>query len=384
MKKILKLIKFILRIVNNFIPKKKCKIVFKSVPDYSGNAKALSDYIVKNHQEYKVIWLVDNVDVNHPSHVIFVKSKTIKSLWHLFTSKFISTTHNEYVGIKAYRQHHISLWHGMPFKKIGYLGESDYGRMKDYSAIRIATSEVMRSIISASFREKANNVYVTGQPRNDYLFEPIEFNDLGLNIPKEKKIVMYVPTFRFNTKDKNFSDGEEIKGNNFLRVEDYSLDELDSYLGENNYHLLLKLHPYEEQHFHGITDLTNNITVITSEHIIKKSIDLNQILPLVGVLITDYSSVYYDYLILNKPIIFLIPDKDAYSDSRSGFTLEPFDFWTPGVKVTNQSSLIKSLEQVLNGEDPYLIERITVNAIINKYSDDKNCLRVVELMKRLN
>ncbi|WP_196247633.1 CDP-glycerol glycerophosphotransferase family protein, partial [Cronobacter malonaticus] len=236
------------------------------------------------------------------------------------------------IGPVARNQRYISLWHGIPFKKICYLGENDYKGMIDYSAIRIATSEVMRSIISASFREKANNVYITGQPRNDFLFKPIKLADVGLELCKNKKIIMLAPTFRMNNEDKRYSDGAEITDNNFLRVDDFSLNEIDGYLEKNNAHLILKLHPYEEEYFRGVATLSSNITIISSEELTQKNIDLNQLLSLTDILITDYSSIYLDYLILNKPLVFLVPDVDTYSSSRGGFTLEPFDFWTPGDK----------------------------------------------------
>ncbi|EHT8035315.1 CDP-glycerol glycerophosphotransferase family protein, partial [Escherichia coli] len=194
---------------------------------------------------------------------------------YYFTSKYVITTHNEMIGPIATNQKYISLWHGMPFKKICYLGENDHQGMIDYSAIRIATSEVMRSIISASFREKANNVYITGQPRNDFLFKPISLTDIGIKSIKNKKIVMFAPTFRMNNEDIRYSDGAEIIDNNFLRVNDFCMEEIDYYLEQSNLHLILKLHPYEEEYFRGIATLSSNITIISSDELTQKNIDLN-------------------------------------------------------------------------------------------------------------
>ncbi|ELY7488452.1 CDP-glycerol glycerophosphotransferase family protein [Cronobacter turicensis] len=369
-------------LLNYFIPKKNNRIFFKSKPDYSGNCKALSDYIIENNLPYHIVWSLKK-DINQ-SNFSKVMTGSLKEYYYYFTSKYIITTHNEMIGPVARNQRYISLWHGMPFKKICYLGENDYKGMIDYSAIRIATSEVMRSIISASFREKANNVYITGQPRNDFLFKPIELADVGLESCKNKKIIMLAPTFRMNNEDKRYSDGVEITDNNFLRVDDFSLNEIDGYLEKNNAHLILKLHPYEEEHFRGVATLSSNITIISSEELTQKNIDLNQLLSLIDILITDYSSIYLDYLILNKPIVFLVPDVDAYSSSRGGFTLEPFDFWTPGDKVNNQNSLLESIDKIISGNDEYTERRGQVNSIINKYDDANSSQRVVELMKSLS
>lgn len=377
-----KIISKTISLFNYFIPKKKNRIFFKSKPDYSGNCKALSDYIIEKKLPYHIVWSVKK-EINQKG-ITVVRAGSLKEFFYYFTSKYVITTHNEMIGPIATNQKYISLWHGMPFKKICYLGESDHQGMIDYSAIRIATSEVMRSIISASFREKANNVYITGQPRNDFLFKPISLTDIGIKSIKNKKIVMFAPTFRMNNEDIRYSDGAEIIDNNFLRVNDFCMEEIDYYLEQSNLHLILKLHPYEEEYFRGIATLSSNITIISSDELTQKNIDLNQLLSLVDILITDYSSIYLDYLILNKPLIFLVPDVDAYSSSRGGFTLEPFDFWTPGDKVSCQKSLLNSINKIITGNDEYAEKRNQINLIINKYSDANNSQRVIELMKSLS
>lgn len=207
---------------------------------------------------------------------------------------------------------------------------------------------------------------------------------IGIKSIKNKKIVMFAPTFRMNNEDIRYSDGAEIIDNNFLRVNDFCMEEIDYYLEQSNLHLILKLHPYEEEYFRGIATLSSNITIISSDELTQKNIDLNQLLSLVDILITDYSSIYLDYLILNKPLIFLVPDVDAYSSARGGFTLEPFDFWTPGDKVSCQRSLLNSINKIITGNDEYAEKRNQINLIINKYSDANNSQRVIELMKSLS
>lgn len=380
-KNLRKFVSVVISTLSTIVPKKNDRVFFKSKPDFSGNCKALSDYILENKIPYEIIWST-KTSINYDG-IFEVSSGSLKELYYYFTSKYVITTHNEMIGPIAKNQKYISLWHGMPFKKICYLGEYDYKGMIDYSAIRIATSEIMRSIISASFREKANNVYITGQPRNDYLFKPVTLSHLGIKHCENKKIILFTPTFRMNNEDKKYSDGKNIDDNNFLRVEDFDLEQLDAYLIRTNSYLILKLHPYEEEYFKGVSELSDNITIICSNDLKNRGIDLNQILPLADILITDYSSIYLDYLILNKPIIFLVPDVDSYSSSRGGFTLEPFNFWTPGSKVNSQHALLDAIEEIILEKDCYIEKRQEVNAIINKYNDGNNSQRVIELMKSL-
>ncbi|MFS1582175.1 MAG: CDP-glycerol glycerophosphotransferase family protein [Candidatus Arsenophonus phytopathogenicus] len=215
-----------------------------------------------------------------------IKSGTLKSFYHYFTSKYIVTTHNEMIGTTSSSQIYVSLWHGMPLKKIGYLGFDSVG-MEDYSTNRIATSEIMRSIISPCFREKANNVYITGQPRNDFLFEnrAIDFIDKTSKTNRKKRI--FTPTFRENQTSLKYSDGDEIKENNFFRVTDFNIEALDAFLDENNAELFIKLHPFEEKIFIS-TELTKNITIIKTETLQEINLDINHLLNKMDILITNY------------------------------------------------------------------------------------------------
>ncbi|MEY0247672.1 CDP-glycerol glycerophosphotransferase family protein [Morganella morganii] len=373
-KKAIRFIKLFIGLVNSCIPKYSKRVLFKTIPDYTGNGKAFSDYLIANKSEYEVVWIT-NISTTLCPGVRHVKKGTLLSLWFYFTSKYVITTHNEMISTKGRNQIYISLWHGMPFKKICYLGDFDYQGMEDYSSLRIATSEVMRSVISACFREKANNVYITGQPRNDFIFDnSLSLKQLG--IQKEfKKIVFYAPTFRENQTDLIFSNGKKITNNNFLRTDDFNLNVLNEFLLEIDTLLLLKLHPFEERGFNK-KDLATNIKVIKSDLLNDLGLDINHVLAITDILVSDYSSVYFDFMLKNKPIVFLVPDKDEYSKSRGGFILEPFDFWTPGEKVTSQVGLLEEITKLIQGDDLYKEKRLEVNSIINKYSDNKNSERV--------
>lgn len=363
-------------LVNSCIPKYKKRVVIKSIPDFTGNAKAFSDYMVANQIEFEIIWIVENFTICPPS-VRLVKRGSMQALWVYFTSKYVITTHNEMISTKALNQTYISLWHGMPFKKICYLGEYDYQGMEDYSSLRIATSEMMRSVISACFREKANNVYITGQPRNDFIFDSeISLEKLGI-VGEFKTVVFYAPTFRENKANLSYSNGERIVGNNFIRTFDFDIQKLNGFFAEKEILLLLKLHPFEEKSFDQ-TNLASNIKIITSQLLSRLQLDVNHVLAISDILISDYSSVYFDFMIRDRPIIFLVPDKNDYSKYRGGFALEPFDFWTPGEKVTTQDELLKQITQLMNGEDHYSDRRKEINSIVNKFSDNQNCKRVFD------
>ena len=95
------------------------------------------------------------------------------------------------------------------------------------------------------------------------------------------------------------------------------------------------------------------------------------------ILITDYSSIYFDYLLLNRPIIFIPLDLEEYAQTR-GFLLEPYDFWAPGPKVTTVDALIDEIRKCLADPACYEEERVVVNNLINRFQDGNSSRRVWE------
>ena len=375
-KKILsKAAKKIVSCVNGMVPKNKKRVIFITNPDFTGNGMAFYDFLHDNHKDYELIWFLKNMDeTDHVQGVTYVRQNSLQAFWIYLRSKYIITTHNEMIGIKSANQVYLSLWHGMPLKKIGYLADSEASNMEAYSAERIATSELMRAIIASSFKEDASKVHVMGQPRNDYLFNKVNILD---SIPENYKKILYMPTFRQNTNNSNFSDGKGIENNNFFRVKDFDLLALNAFLEQNKCVMYLKFHPFEERLLPDNLE-SQYIKVITSTYCKSRKIDINSILAEIDLLITDYSSVYFDYLILNRPMIFLTPDIQEYSLQRGGYTLEPVEYWMPGKHVTLQSEVLQEIEKLFKSEDEFSIKRQEINSLINRYSDANNCQRLYD------
>lgn len=385
-KNIIKYLKKAFGIFNALIPKDEKKVVFKSVPDFTGNCMALSDYIINNKKDFKIVWLhksVETPNLMKADNITFIRMQGFRWLYHFFTSKHIVTTHNEMVGIKATNQNYLSLWHGMPLKKICYLAQNEVSFMEDYSAKRIATSEIMKSIISAAFHEKANNVHITGQPRNDFLFQEKDLKGAGIKINNDEKVIVYAPTYRHNKYSEKYSNGDRILGEDIFRFQSKDLNELNGFLKINSIKLLVKLHPFEEDSLKTLD--YSNIQIIRSESLKKINLDINHLLYYADCLLTDYSSTYIDYLILNRPIGFVIPDYEAYQNFRGGFTLEPAEYWMPGKKIKNESELIDFIRtEILESNDTYKEQRELVNKSLNTYSKDNSERVFIKLIENNN
>jgi len=103
--------------------------------------------------------------------------------------------------------------------------------------------------------------------------------------------------------------------------------------------------------------------------------DPYQILSAADLLITDYSSVYFDYLLLDRPTVFVPVDVDQYRAAR-GFLLEPYEFWTPGPKVLDQEALEAEIRASLDDPTHGADQRHLINSIINQVADNSSCERV--------
>lgn len=383
---------YLLRFINRLIPKDKTRIIFSSYPDnFADNPKALSEYISKEHNGiYKLIWAIPGTDNHNSKNNKFniINTHSVRGLYEIFRSKFIITSNNAYSSLSSSNQILVNLWHGMPLKGMGYLDNFEdekqlnyIKRTWGYDDVVIATSPIMKNVISACVSRNPRKIYVTGQPRNDKLFYANGKDNLtellGSDISKNSKIILYCPTYRIW--------GNRIEGNpkkdDIFDFEDFDETEFMRYLIKNNILFLLKLHPFEEKLYLSKFKSNKNIKVLTSEIFLSNFLDLYDILNSVDLMITDYSSLYFDFLLLDRPILFTPNDIQEYS--KRGFALEPYDFWTPGPKVFSFSKLIEELQNFSDNSNYYKTERKTINELVNTYKDGNSSERVWSIIKKM-
>jgi len=389
----------VLRVINRIVPKRHNQILFASIPDFSDNAKALFEYMANNKvisSKYHLLWTIGKKEMIEKLQQAGIKAyvqKSIMGLCQFFRSKYIIVTHNQYGGFKTDNQFLINLWHGMPLKAMGFVDNLedkknllDLKRGTKVIDILIATSTITKSALIACFLIDPKKVYITGQPRNDKLFSSKSklnlMKLLQIDISKYNNVILFAPTFR------KWGDRTEgmLRDKNIFNFPDYDNDELCNFLKINKALLLVKLHPIEESlylsKFKEQFKQEYNVIFISTRMLQENLVDLYDILGAIDILITDYSSIYFDFLLLNRPIIFISTDLEEYSMSR-GLILEPYDFWTPGPKTTTFQDFIRELNNFLINPRYYEEKRIIVNNIINKYQDDKSCERVWEIIKQL-
>ncbi|MBC7119366.1 MAG: CDP-glycerol glycerophosphotransferase family protein [Methanobacteriaceae archaeon] len=299
-------------------------------------------------------------------------------MWEFLRSKYIVTSHAYLFSIKAKNQVYVNIGHGMPLKAMGAIKKMDGYSLssKDSNYYLIATSTIMKNALAACFNQDPRRIFVTGQPRNDKLFKNSNSLErlLNINLNDYKKIILFLPTFRRSTKEIN----GELTSPNFS-LPDFNREAFSQFLQSNQVLLLAKFHPFEESIAKPYFKKMSNTILITNEMLQKNFMTLYDILGCIDILITDYSSVYFDFLLLDRPIIFIVHDLEEYRERR-GFTLEPFEFWTPGPKVKNFKKFLEELEKSIKNPKYYQKERRIINNLVNYYKDDKSAERIYKLV----
>jgi CDP-glycerol glycerophosphotransferase (TagB/SpsB family) len=355
---------------------------------YADNSKYLFEYVNRDHPDVRAVWLTKDAATRDLVSRHGYEAHLIGSLQGLFLRALsgvwiVTTTHmvdlNTYYTWPFGRVMIVQLWHGTPLKKIGY--DLEKNRMHPAAALPrfqvlpfnaqtgktdlyIAASEEVRTKIATAFKVARDQVRVTGYPRTDAFFKAdgheAPVMDALLSLKNDHLLGIYLPTHR-------------LEGRESLVSLMSGLSAINAALAELRVVLLVK------PHFHHTADegmlgfnLTN-VRFITDE-------DINQdpypVLPDTDFLITDYSSVYFDYLLLDRPVIFAPLDVERYAD------LEPlyydYNAVTPGPKGRNWQEILTFIEDIAKKRDAYAVERERVNRVFNEYRDGDSSKRVYE------
>lgn len=281
----------------------------------------------------------------------------------------------------------VNLWHGIPLKKINKDNKFDETRNPSnlYKTLRwtirriqnekpshyyTATSKIVKDIFESAFRATPERILICGYPRNDILFENeylinknqvvVDSYEFYKDINKIKEegtnVIIYMPTFRASEEQ-------------FFEI--IKLEKLNQFLRDNNTILLVKAH-----HMSRITKEFANIRYSNILNI-KATDDPYPFLNISDMLITDYSSVYFDFLLTDRPIIFFPYDLEIYrSESRELYY--EYDSVTPGPRSENIEELMKSIDDYLKGIDHFKSDRKRVRNMMFDYKDGKSSKRLYE------
>ena len=334
-------IKAILYFLLKWLPVQENKILFQSFNgnNYSCNTKYL--YLaIKDKKKYKCVWIYNKDDyLEDLSESIIVKNSSIKSIYHYATSKHWIINCNLYPPYKPKKnQIYTQLWHGIPLKKIGMDIDKDISDKKIWIKDShnwnyfISNHEVYNSIYEKAFSINKEKIISLGIPRNDIFNNDILKerayknirNALG-DIINNKKIILYAPTFR---------DDEYKDGNCKINID---FKKFNMELGED-YLLILKVHPNVAKML-DIKDLPSNVINASNYN------DIQELLTITDILITDYSSVFFDFSLTGKPILFYCYDLEKYEKELRGFYFDFYNF-VPGPILQKEDELYYAIKNI--------------------------------------
>lgn len=382
LRKIILLLCQIISYVNMLIPKhNKWVLFYESVDsELHDNSRSIYNYMHRNKPEYKYFICASNVTKNR--HLSSSDTKVIgqfkgvlcfllcKYCFYSYASLRIKPSKNQVV---------VNLWHGTPLKVIGNLSKDkiNKGENMNMFSYLLASSDFFAPIMKNAFECNDHQILVCGHARTDELFESIS-NPYLDEIKKFKKAIIWMPTFRISNDRRHKDLGENYNYSNsetLLPIFDkYSdLQQLNTYCKEQDILIVIKVHSLAK-----INDIhLDNIRLINDSDLEKNNLSLYQLIGQFDALITDYSSVFFDFLLLNRPIGFTIDDISLYQNAR-GFAVENALEFMPGHHIETIQTFYGFIQDVIVGKDLYYQERNRVNNLCNQYQDNHNCQRLLE------
>lgn len=327
------------------VDERKILFISSSGKGYMCNGKYITEELLRQGQDIDMVWAVNNMECKVPDRVRKVKKDSYEYYHEVATARVWVDNERKDIQIKKREgQYYIQTWHGSgPLKKVEKDMEDtlspEYVRMAKHDGkmidLFLSSTSANTYMYRNSFYSKAE-ILECGSPRNDVMFHnpPIDRNkvlhSLGIE-NKNAKIVLYAPTFR-RTREES--------------AETYDLDakrvisELNKKF-QGEFIMLLRFHCWDVSEFERIKKLYAGC-INTTEYD-----DTQELLAVSDVLITDYSSIMWDFSLKKAPVFLYQNDAQEYMDSR-GFYCHP-DEW-PYPRAFDMDGLCKIISEFNQAE----------------------------------
>ncbi|MGP5529866.1 CDP-glycerol glycerophosphotransferase family protein [Psychrobacter celer] len=324
----------------------------------------------KNFDNYEFIWVRENgvdvpIDILEDKRVNFVIYSSIEYASALMRAEILISNSNfsPYFSPKP-EQYVVSTWHGIPMKTLGYDANHDlepvYNTQRNFNISDLIVSS------SSFFTDKVVKAYGAylslsatqkiGSPRIDLMLNAnVQEVKEALNIPLERKTILYAPTWR----------GKIGEVSNDIEIQLELITYLENIYSEN-YEILVSLHHLTKK---SLGDDFSNLKIRE----VPSNIDINEILSICDIVVSDYSSIYLDFLCLDRPVVLYIPDIEEYKLHR-GLYLAPDEL--PVNVAKNIEELAQCIESPKNPSDfssyQYIIDSLL------PFEDGHSSERVIE------
>ena len=344
------------------------KMFFVSIPSYSDNAKVLYQYLRRKAPKpgRTYVWYVEPdapLPRGIPADTKFLRRTTkdmpLSVLRELLTSRYVFFTHGGPIkGIpKRDGQTIVNLWHGC-----GYKDTSDTRAYTEENPFDLALvpGPVFVETKTAYWGCSPEAILPLGYPRYDLL---LRGGKRAEAYAKELrggagKLIFWMPTFR-NTANGKYAEGRIGRPYDLpLLASEEELLKLDQVLGEKDLRLIIKRHPMQLK-YSSEGKALKNIRFLGNEDLEEAGIALYALLHEADALVSDYSSVSVDFMLLDRPMAFALEDFEAYKAAR-GFVFEDPLKYMPGHHLYGFGDFCEFLTNVASGGDAFAAERAKV------------------------
>lgn len=371
------MIKRIIKKILKNVPLKNI-IVFSSLNDFDCNSGALFKYLLEHGYDKRYIFVWNTIReesgkeyAKNPRVKVYLEnSKSILKRYYYYVAKYFIWDNHP---LSKKRADQISIYstHGVPPLKTTK-GKISIDNVADYA---LCPAERVKEWEAREYEIDIDKLFICDQPRNDYLFQGSKgyLNKLKRSIIEYTKTILWMPTFRTRQNGENDSLESYYLGIPLMNSVE-QLKELNVYLKERGILLIIKLHPQQLITVESTIDYSN-ICFMQNNTLCGHSFDINELMLETDALLTDYSTVIWDYLLLNRPIGFVIPDIDQYN---IGFAVKNPEDYMPGKKIFDIDGLYNFCIELLQGKDYYQEEREKLCNIMHDYKDGNNCERFLK------
>jgi CDP-glycerol glycerophosphotransferase len=335
---------------------------------YFDNPKFLFEYVKQVNNDIQVVWITKNKSICNKVDIVYKYS--FKGLYFSFFGEIYIVSHSTLVDVFPFVNNKvkkvIQLWHGIPIKKIGYDDKLHmynsfknniqliiFPFLQDKFSLVIASSKSDQINMASAFNIDVSHVKITGYPRNDIFARKLKTQERRYKI-------LYGPTLRNNI-------NSEI---NLFDDFGFDKEKIINFLEGNKIYLDIKMHP-ANQIDRKFKDS------IQSKYInfLESKSEINDILKDYSLVISDYSGLYVDFLLTNKPIIFAPFDYEKYI-AKDRELYYDYNQVTPGPKCKDWNEVIEWIAKFKNDSTLYKSERTKIRNRFHKYQDSRNCERV--------
>ena len=363
---------------------------------YDDNGRALFDWLIDKgfNKRYKFVWFmsnpekysfleeIENVQVKRFCGVSDLLSHPLEYIefMKLNCTAGLCLYSNSLLGKRTSPgQLRVFLSHGIALNKL----DGHFGGDTKHDII-CSTSQFSSSLILKAL-PRAKRIEVTGYPRNDLLFHKDARSSALLHGFQGMRRIIWMPTFkhkkqlsRRQNKGNQRNDFCVDRDNDISLLSESFMNELNMRLKRQNIVLFIKFHPFQDLSFISFVNMSNIVT-ISNDDLRQSGVHLYSFLGEFDALVTDYSSVAFDYMLLDRPIAYDLTDYDDYANGIGFSVANPQDYM-PGHYIRTQTDFLEFVDLVAMGKDPRRDDRRAICEVFNEHSDDKSSERVLSLL----